>query len=158
MAEWQTVAEGAHFWDIKQLVADRELPKGTKIRVVLDTPGFDWLFDMVGAELVFLPVVPKGMDLVDVWGENGQGIVEMEADPAHLGAIILGLPVWAWLLLGLFTLAAIVAFIVVMVKVPAIAQIPFWLVIGAAAGIVGLVLISERKPAIIKKLKERRKI
>lgn len=141
---WQTVAKGASLSEVRQLIANRELPKGTKIRVVFDAPGFDWVFDMAGAELAFKPFIPKGADLVDVWGENGKGIVEMESDPIWLATVVLGLPVWAWIIIAGITLAIIIAFIVVMVKLPEAARIPFALLIGVAAGIVGLTILGTR--------------
>ena len=146
MAGWTKVAEGAHFWDIKTLVEDMDLPKGTRIRIIMDTPGFDWLFDVAGAELAFMPVIPEEAELVDVWGENGQGIVEMEVDPPLALSTVIGiaLPLWAWLLIAGVILASIVLFITVMIKVPAAVAFPAGLLIGAAVAVVGLAYLGSR--------------
>ena len=82
---WQTVAEGT--WDdIKTYVENRELQKGERMRVImtLNMP-VGHAFDLAGMEHVFSPMMPIGMDLVDVWGEGSRtAVVEMEADPAWL--------------------------------------------------------------------------
>lgn len=146
MAQWQVVAEGVSLPELTQVVGDMELPKGTKMKVVMDTWA-PWAFDMAGAELVFRPFVPSGMELVDVWGEDGQGIVEMEADPAWLVAVLAFIKAhWLAITLAGIALALLISFITVIVKVPAVAQIPIWLLVGAAAGIIGLALISARSP------------
>ena len=143
---WKTVAEGTSISNLEQTIADMELRKGTRIRVVMDTWA-PWVFDVAGAELVFKPFVPDGLDLVDVWGESGQGIVEMEADPAWLAAVIVFIKAhWLAITLAGLALATIISFISIIIKVPTIAQIPIWLLIGAAAGIVGLVILSRRVP------------
>ena len=146
MAQWVTVAEGVSFNELELLVADMELPKGTKMRVVMDTWA-DWLFDVAGAELVFQPFIPDGMDLIDVYGENGQGIVDMEADPAWLVAVWAFIKLhWVAIAIGLFILGLIVSFIRVMIKLPAAAQIPVALLIGVAIGVVGLTILATRTP------------
>lgn len=146
MAQWQTVAEGLSIGDLKSVVGQMELPKGAKVRVVMDT-WLSWAFDVAGAELVFRPFVPDGLELIDVYGESGQGIIDMEADPAWLLAVLAFIKAhWLAITIAGFALAAIISFITVMVKVPAIAQIPFWLIIGAAAGIIGLAVLSARSP------------
>ena len=143
---WKTVAEGTSISNLEQTIADMELRKGTRIRVVMDTWA-PWVFDVAGAELVFKPFVPDGLDLVDVWGESGQGIVEMEADPARLVAVIVFIKAhWLAITLAGLALATIISFISIIIKVPTVAQIPIWLLIGAAAGIVGLVILSRRVP------------
>jgi len=143
---WKTVAEGTSISNLEQTIADMELRKGTRIRVVMDTWA-PWVFDVAGAELVFRPFVPDGLDLVDVWGESGQGIVEMEADPAWLAAVIVFIKAhWLAITLAGLALATIISSISIIIKVPTVAQIPIWLLIGAAAGIVGLVILSRRVP------------
>lgn len=155
MAEWVKVAEGANLKETLLTVADMELPKGTKMQVVMKT-SMPWLFDLAGAELAFKPLVPDNMALVDVWGEDGLGIVEMEADPVWLGVAILFIKThwWAAMLTGVligFILGTIVTAVAVFIlKVPAIAQIPVWLIVGAVAGVAGLLVIASRKPKITK--------
>lgn len=147
MAEWITVAEGVSIGELRQTVANMELPKGTKMKVVMDVWA-DWLFDIAGAELVFQPFIPDGMDLIDVYGENGQGIVDMEADPAWLVATLVFIKAhWLAITIIGFVLAAIITFIRVMIKLPAAAQIPVALLVGVALGVVGIILLTTRKPA-----------
>ncbi|GAI15661.1 unnamed protein product [marine sediment metagenome] len=121
MTEWQTVAEGINLTDLEAVVADMQLPKGTKMKVVIDlTLPLGWAFDVVGAEWIFQPFVPAGMELVDVYGKGSQGIVEMEADPAWLVAVIAFIKAhWLAITIAGFALALIIAFITVLVKVPA---------------------------------------
>ena len=146
MAEWQIVAEGTSIFDLESIIGQMELPKGTKVRVVMDTWA-PWLFDTAGAELIFKPFVPDGLDLIDVYGESGQGIVDMEADPAWLLAVVAFIKAhWIAITIAGFLLAAIISLITVMVKVPTIAQIPVVLIIGIAVGVVGLTLLASRSP------------
>ena len=150
MADWQKVAEGASLDELSMIVGDMEMPKGTKMRVVMNT-SVSWAFDMAGAELAFSGSVPEGMELVDVWGENGQAIVEMEADPAFLAPVIAWIAAhWVALFIGVatgFILGAITTAVVAFVlKTPGIIQLPVMLIIGAAIGIVGLALLSARSP------------
>ena len=148
MEEWQIVAEGTSIFDLESIIGQMELTKGMKVRVVMDT-WVPWLFDTAGAELIFKPFVPDGLDLIDVYGESGQGIVDMEADPAWLLAVVAFIKAhWVAITIAGFLLAAIISFIVVMVKVPAAAQIPVALLVGVAIGVVGLIVlsISSRKP------------
>ena len=144
--EWQTVAQGVSIWELEQTVADMYLPKGAKLRIVMDTWA-DWAFDIAGAELVFKPFIPEGLDLIDVYGENGQGIVDMEADPVWLAAALVFIKAhWLAITIAGFALATLISFIYVMVKVPAIVQIPFWLIVGAVAGVAGVLVLAARKP------------
>ena len=144
MAEWQTVAEGVSFSDLKQLVADMELPKGTRVRVVMDTWA-DWAFDVAGAEWVFQPFVPEGLKIIDVYGENRQGVVDMEANSPWLVAVLAFIKAhWLVITIAGLILWAIVSFIRVMVQLPAPAQIPVWLILGAGIGIVALIALQSR--------------
>jgi len=142
---WKTVAEGTNLWDLEQVVEDMELPKGTHVKVVMDTWA-SWAFDVAGAELAFKPFIPGGLELIDVYGERGKGIVEMEADPAWLVAVLAFMKAhWLAVTIAGFALYTIISFIRVMIKLPAVAQIPIWLILGAAAGIVGLTIIGARR-------------
>lgn len=148
MAQWQKVAEGASLGELSPIVADMELIKGARMRVVMNTQ-ISWLFDMAGAELAFAGSVPEGMELVDVYGEGGQGIVELEADPVWLIAALAFIKLhWVALFIGVlagFVLGVITTAVAVFIlKVPAVAQIPVMLIIGAALGIVGLTLLASR--------------
>ncbi|GAJ23144.1 unnamed protein product, partial [marine sediment metagenome] len=51
---WQTVAEGASFAELRSLVGDMELPKGTRVKVVMDLKvPVGWAFDAPWAEWLF---------------------------------------------------------------------------------------------------------
>jgi len=144
MTQWQTVAEGTSFWNLKDTLGNVELPKGTRMRVVMETSA-PWLFDVAGAEFVFKPVVPDNMKLIDVWGEGNEGIVEMEVTGTFWPVILAFLRAhWVALAIGTIVLATVVSFITVMVKVPAVAQIPVWLIIGAAGGVLLLAYVSAK--------------
>lgn len=140
---WIKVAEGVSLYELRQTVADMELPKGSKIRVVMDTWA-PWAFDVAGAELVFKPFVPDGVELLDVYGESGRGIVDMEADPVTLAAVIVFIKAH-WLaitILGL-ALAAIISFITVFILAVAVG-IPWWVIPATVGGVcaLGIVVIA----------------
>lgn len=128
---WKTVAVGTSIADLKSSIADIELKKGDKIKVVMDT--WTWpAFDIFGAELLFKPFVPEGVDLIDVSGENGYGIVEMEADPIWFGALLGFIKAhWLAIAIGGAILAVSVAFIWIYIKISGIvgAAMP-WLMVG----------------------------
>ena len=146
MAQWREVARGTSFADLESTVGQMELTKGTKVKVVMETWA-PWVFDIAGAEIIFKPFIPEGLDLLDVYGESGKGIVEMEADPIWLIAMVAFMKAhWLAIIIGGFILATIISLIVVMVKVPAIAAIPIVLIVGAALGIVGITLLASRSP------------
>jgi len=152
MAQWKVVATGTSFSSLDMAVEDMLLPKGTRVKVVMDClPGTSWVFDLAGMENVFRPSMPEGMELIDVWGEGNKGYVEMEADPPWPVAMIAGLPVWAWLAIGgvggLVILGLIITFIVVMIKVPGAVGYPVALIAGAAGAILLLAYAASRKPA-----------
>lgn len=149
MARWQTVAEGTSLYNLSETIADMELTKGTKIKVVMDLKWpVAWAFDVAGAELIFKPFIPDGVDLIDVYGEGNKGIVDMEADPIWLGAFVLFIKThWLAIAIALFTLGILISFITIAIKVPAIAQIPIWLVVGAIGGAVGILYLASRTPS-----------
>jgi len=141
---WQMVAEGVSIFELEQRVADMELPKGSKMRVIMDSP-FWWVFDVAGAELVFRPFMPSGMDLIDVYGENGKGYVDMEADPAWLVATLAFIKAhWLAIIIAGFVLTAIVSFIRIMVEVVT-APSPI-LAALILIGVVLLAMVATRKP------------
>ncbi len=135
---WKLAAQGVSFSELEQTIADMELPKGSKMRITMDT-SMPWVFDMAGAEWAFKPFVPDGMDLIDVYGEGGQGIVEMEADPAWLLAALAFIKAhWLAITIAGFALALLVQFIWVMIELPAAALPPIWLLVGAAVAVLVL--------------------
>lgn len=134
MAQWQVVAEGANIWDLESTIGELELPKGSKLKVIMDLKlPLGWAFDVAGAELIFRPFVPDGMMLIDVYGEGSQGIVEMEADPAWLLAILAFVKAhWLAITIAGFVLTAIIASIIILVKISVAPTLPV-----AAIAIVG---------------------
>jgi len=145
---WITAAEGTSLWDLEATIADMELPKGTRMKVIMDLKvPVGWAFDFIAAEWLMKPFVPDGMELIDVYGEGSQGIVEMEADPVWLAAAIAFIKAhWLALTIAGFTLAALISFIYIMIKIPVAAQIPVALLIGVAAGVVGLTILARKSP------------
>jgi len=141
---WQVVAEGVSLSELRQTVGDMELPKGTRMKVVMDTP-VAWAFDIAGAEWVFQPYIPEGMTLIDVYGEGGQGIVDMEADPAWLVAVLAFIKAhWLAIIIAGFVLTAIISFVRVWVEVIK-APTPFP-AIAVLAGIAIFILLAKQKP------------
>jgi len=148
---WQTVAEGASFSELRSLIGDMELPKGTKVKVVMDLKvPIGFAFDAPGAEWLFSPLVPSGMELVDVYGEGSQGIVEMEADPAWLLAMLAFIKAhWISILIAAFVLGVIITFIRIMVQIvgPGPLGIPWWvwLIGGATIAVPLIISLTKRK-------------
>lgn len=88
---WETVAESDSLEGLGQaLTEDMELPKGTKIRFVMQLIApIGFVFSLPGMELLFRPFIPGGIDLVDVHGHGTWGaMIECEADPAWLIAVL----------------------------------------------------------------------
>lgn len=142
---WKTVAAGTSLSDLESMVADMELTKGTRVRVIMEAGWWDWLFNAAGAELVFGAYVPEGMEMVDVWGEDGQGIVEMKADPAWLLAVLAFISAhWVAIAIAGIVVATIVAFCYVMILIVSLmtGSLP-WL-LGGSLLLVGVWMWSKR--------------
>ncbi len=149
MAGYQVVAQGNSLNNLTALVEDMELTKGAKVRVTLElSVPYGWIFNIAGAEAAFQPYIPSGMDLIDVSGEGSQAYIDMEADPAFLLPLLTSLSFWIGIAIAGIAIGLIISYITVSVKSPvaaAIASIPMWLIIGAAAGAVGLIWIASKK-------------
>ena len=144
---WVKVAEGTSLQNLQSTVADMHLPHGTQMKVILSAPGYEWLFDLAGMEQVFRPFTPDGWKILDVYGESGQGIVDMEADPAWLLATLAFIKAhWLAIVIAGIALSIIISLIVIYVNVPAVAAIPITLIVGAALGIIGLIILSRGPP------------
>ena len=146
---WQKVAEADSFSKLRALVADREMKKGQRMQVVMDfaVPGVAKAFDSWGAESIFNPFVPDGMDLVDVYEKGGKGIVEMEADPVWLVAAI-GFIARHWLTIviaGAVLYTAVSLITIFADIVPAISDIPWW-IWGTGALLAGYVVFRSISP------------
>jgi len=142
-SEWTVAAEGVSLTELAQVIADMELPKGTKMKVIMDLKfPLGWAFDIAGAELIFKPFIPEGVSVADVYGEGSTGIVELDIDPIRLAAILAFIKAhWLAITIAGLALTFLITFMVVMVKVPAAAAIPIAFIIGTAAGVVGLMAV-----------------
>lgn len=148
MAEWQAVAEGTNIWDLKSTVGELELPKGSRIKVVMDLKlPLGWAFDIAGAELIFKPFTPEGVTLIDVYGEGSQGIVELEADPAWLIPVLAFIKAhWLAITIAGFLLTAIIAAIIVLVKIAVAPALPVAaLAIGGGLALVGILAMAAKR-------------
>jgi len=120
---WVTVAEGTTFEMLGQArPAEVELPKGTPIRVVMElSQPAAFAFNTPGAEAIFRPVMPDGMELVDVHSEGWSTvIIEMRADPAFLVPLVAFVAAhWVGLSLAAIGLMVALGFLIAVVKVEA---------------------------------------
>ena len=104
---WTLVGEGNSFDDLKLLVANRELPKGTRVRfkLKLNMP-IGPAFDVAGAELIFKSQMPEGLTLKDVRGDGlWEATIDAEANSPGLMAILLFIKAhWLAIVIGGFFL------------------------------------------------------
>lgn len=146
---WITVAEGTSIATVEARVSNFELPKGTQIRFIMQlSMPVAPAFDLAGAELIFRPMMPEGVDLIDVHGEGWRTVViDAESDPAWLLAILVFIKAH-WIALSLiaigitFTLGVLVAAFkmeALVGVVGGVANIMMWTVIGL--GIVGAIIL-----------------
>lgn len=145
---WEVVAEGTNIWDLQAMVADMELPKGSRLKVIMDLKlPLGWIFDVAGAEWAFQPFVPEGMELVDVYGEGSQGIVEMEADPVWLVAALAFIKAhWLAITIAGFVLTAIIASIIILVKIAVAPTLPVaTIAIAGGLALIGILAIVATK-------------
>lgn len=144
---WRKVAEGTSFEDLEALVADRELAKGDRLRVVMDTRlPIAWAFDI--APNWMFPA-PEGMSVVDIWGEGTRtGMVEMEADPAWFLAILTFLKAhWLAIVIGGAILGLVITSIIILAWIiTAIVEGgKMLLALTAAAAGVGMIILAGRR-------------
>jgi len=146
---WEVVAQGTSIFDLESTVGELELPKGSKIKVVLDLKlPLGWAFNLPGADLPFKPFIPEGTDLVDVYGEGSEGIIELEADPVWLLALLAFIKAhWLAITIAGFVLATIIALIIVLVKIAVAPALPIaGIAIAGGLALLGVVaLIVSRK-------------
>ena len=148
MAQWKTVAEGTNLWDLGSKVGELELPKGSKLRVVMNLVlPVGWAFDVAGAEHIFEPFVPDGMDLIDVYGEGSQGFIDMEADPAWLVAVLAFIRAhWLAITIAGFMLTALIASIIVLAKIAVAPALPIAsIAIVGGLALVGILLMTRAR-------------
>ncbi len=99
--------------------------------------------------MIFKPFIPDGVALIDVYGEGSQGIVEMEADPAWLLAVLAFIKAhWLAITIAGFVLTAIIASIIVLVKIAVAPALPIAAIaIGGGLALIGiLAALSMKKP------------
>ena len=146
---WIVAAQGTSFSDLKETIQDMELPKGTKMKVVMDLKvpvggSFNWAVSDWLAE----KFVPDGMEFIDAYGEGSQGTIEMESDPAFLLAILAFIKShWFALVIAGFLLWLIISLINVLINIPEALQIPTLILVGIGIAAVGLLILSTRKRA-----------
>lgn len=146
--EWIIAAEGTSIWDLESTVGELSLPKGSRIKVVMDLRlPLGWAFDMAGAESLFKPFAPGGTKVIDVYGEGSTGIVEMEADPVWLLGFLAFIKAhWIAIMIAGFVLTVIIMSIIVLVKIAVAPALPIAAIaiIGALA-IGGIILVGRRE-------------
>ncbi len=94
---WELAAQGT-LENMQPLVANRELTKGVRARLILEIDPWYYapVFNLAGMEQAFKDRVPPGMAIIDVSGEwldesdgkHGYAYIDMEADPIFLAPLI----------------------------------------------------------------------
>ena len=141
---WQEVARGANIWDLAATIADMELPKGTRIKVVMDLKvPVGGLFNTGVGDWLGQRFVPNGTDFIDAYGEGSQGIIELESDPVWLIALLAFIKAhWVALMIAGFLLAAIIATIVILVKIAVAPTLPIaTIAIVGGLALLGIILV-----------------
>lgn len=148
MAEWQAVAEGTNIWDLASTVGELELRKGSKVRVFMDLKvPVGGMFNWAIADWLAGKFVPDGLIFIDAYGEGSQGIIEFEADPAWLLAVLAFIKAH-WLALtiaGLF-LTAIIAAIIILIKIAVAPALPVAAIaIGGGLALIGILAVATKR-------------
>lgn len=133
-ARWVKAASGTSPDRLRTHIADRELEKDTPVRWILDfkVPGIVYAMDLWGAEAIFRPFVPDGLELVDVYERDGKGYVDMKADPAWLLAVVGFVKAhWLGIVIAGFLITTAVKLISMWIKVVEAAFPWILLIIGA---------------------------
>ena len=146
---WELVAQGP-LANMQLLVANRELTKGTRARLVLELDQWYYapVFNLAGMEQAFKDRVPPGMFIVDVSGEwfdvsggrQGYAYIDMEADPAWLAPLVVFIPTFQTILVvgGVITVAIILNSIVREARLFVETVVPP----GPARDILGLIVVA----------------
>lgn len=151
---WELLAQSDSIETLgDDVIEDMELPKGTRVRITMDLIlPVGYFFNLPGAEYIFRPFMPEGVELIDVhangaWGATVEGVV----DPAWLLAI-LGFIKMHWLAVSLITigitfgLAELIKSIRFSGDVPSLAEniatIVKWSAIGVF-GVLGIKIVSD---------------
>lgn len=108
---WKTIAEGDSIEDLKLLVADYKLPKGTPVRfeMTLKMP-IARTFDLAGAEQLFQATMPEGLTVKDVYSPDDkyEVVVEAEANSPTVLAVVAFVKLH-WLALSLLSIGLVFA-------------------------------------------------
>lgn len=148
---WTLLAESSSLETFGDDIAeDMELPKGTRVRITMDFKlPVGYFFNLPGAEYIFRPIMPEGVELVDVHDNGAWGaVVEGEADPVWLIPLLTSIKFWAGvslLAIGItFALGMIVSWVRGDAEFPGagIRDIAKWAAIGAI-GVFGIKFFSE---------------
>ncbi len=131
---------------------DMELPKGTRICITMDLKlPVGYFFNLPGAEYLFRPVMPEGVELIDVHDNGAWGvIVEGEVDPAWLIPLLTSIKFWAGISLFAIGIAFALGMITSWIRGdaqfpgPGIRDIVKWGAIGTIA-VLGIKFLSERR-------------
>lgn len=155
LEEFYTVAEASSFDELKEIMPRLQIPKGERVRFVMELsqPSAP-AFDLVGAELIFRPLMPEGLTLIDVYGIGWTtAVVECEADPVWLPAVgAFLLAHWKALSLVAIGIALALGFLIVAIRVDvtkaieAAPEVAKWVAIGlGAVAVLGLTLLATKK-------------
>jgi len=145
---WEVVAEGTNIWDLASTVGELELPKGSKVKVVMDLKvPVGGMFNWAVADWIAAGFVPEGLVFVDAYGEGSQGTIEFEADPAWLLAVLAFIQAhWLALAIAGLLLTAIIIAIIVMVKVAVAPALPVAdIAIGGGLAVIGILAATAKK-------------
>jgi len=151
---WKLLAESDSIETLgDDIVEDIELPKGTRVRIAMDfILPVGYFFDLPGAEYIFRPIMPEGIELIDVHANGAWGAtIEGAVDPPWLLASLAFIKVH-WLVISLitigitFALAELIRSIRFSGDVPSLAEniatILKWGALGVV-GVLGVKLVSD---------------
>ena len=141
---WETIAEGPGIRELR-VIEEKRLPKGTHVRFVIKvrTPAgipTARVFDLPGAEAVFRPLMPEGLELLDVHSPDDYetGVVEARvvANPIVTTSSIVAFIAANW-----FKIAVALGIIILAIRVDAEAIPRMWAVLVIAIAVVAIVFI-----------------
>ena len=143
---WTVAAKGTSFSDLSATIQDLELPKGTKMKVVIDlTVPVGGMFNWAVADWIAEKATPDGMIFVDAYGDGSQGIVEMKSDPAFLLAVLAFIKAhWVALVIAGFFLYLIIKLIQVLIEV-AVKFPDIWIPIAIGLALLGVYYLTKKK-------------
>jgi len=144
--QWVTIAEAKSVEEFEKTIPTiKELPKGTKARIIVEGWGLGPIADLWFAEGITQWIIGSGATVIDVWGEGwSKATIEVEADSIIVTLLIAGVVLF-------FSAQAITNIIYAIridaEKIPEIKKYETykWIAIGVAAVAgVGLLVVSRR--------------